>query len=105
MDIKQIVAKNIKEIFIALFLGGIAILITWQFGLIAQISFFALTTQTPFCETIVGETNLLHKLKRDGDWIGLANELDRCIAIVPEGDFIRGSQSGNWDEQPEQKVS
>ncbi len=46
----------------------------------------------------------LRQLERAGEWTKLAETLDRSMIVIPEGNFVRGSDVTRWDERPEQSV-
>lgn len=39
-----------------------------------------------------------------GDWLGVAEALDRSVVYIPAGEFLMGSNSGRADERPERLV-
>ena len=47
---------------------------------------------------------MIRQLEQVGDWARLADQLDHCVVVIPEGEFMRGSDNGRWDEVPQQKV-
>jgi sulfatase modifying factor 1 len=50
------------------------------------------------------DLSLSRNLEYAGNWDKLAQALDACTVLVPAGEFVRGDQSGRWDERPQEIV-
>ncbi len=74
-----------------LVLGGAALLLFWRPG-----------SKPPASPAIT--LGQIRDLKLSGDWATLAKTLDGTVVVVPEGEFVRGSNVTRWDERPEQSI-
>ncbi len=54
--------------------------------------------------TLNDQIESLRQLERAEEWTKLSEALDRSTILVPEGNFVRGSDVTRWDERPEQSV-
>jgi sulfatase modifying factor 1 len=50
------------------------------------------------------EVALLQRIAASGDWVILAEALDRCVVTVPAGEFVMGNDAGPRDERPQRSV-
>ena len=83
----------------------LALVITWLFG--SEQPGLSLTDakQRPSVgQEVKTETALIRKLKQAGDWDKLVEVLDASMVAIPAGEFVRGSNTGRWDEKPEGAV-
>jgi formylglycine-generating enzyme required for sulfatase activity len=53
---------------------------------------------------LANEVCLIREAAASGDWVRLADALDRQMATVPAGDFLMGSDRGRADERPQRLV-
>ena len=54
--------------------------------------------------TLQDRVESLRQLGRAEQWPKLAEALERSVILIPEGNFVRGSNVTRWDERPEQSV-
>jgi formylglycine-generating enzyme required for sulfatase activity len=50
------------------------------------------------------EVALLQRIATSGDWVMLAEALDRCVVAIPAGEFVMGNDAGRCDERPQHLV-